>query len=447
MMARGRQTGVVRGVFVLLGLAALAVALSLLVGNNRSTLTLFWPPHRVDVSFNLVLFVLVFGFGLLYMALRAVAALRELPVQARRWRSQQLERAVVASVLDALSHQLAGRFVRAQACAQQALNQMSSSPSSSPWPRKDQMELLAHLLLAESAQSLQNRPLRDKHLELALQPRWARQMPEAGEGALLRAVRWAIEDRDPAQARARLAALPQGAGRRIQALRLKLRVARMDGAGAEALETARLLAKHKAFSPEASRSLIRGLALGAIQQAHDLSQLREVWADFDVTERQTPELALAAARRALGFAEQTQTEPVSWADSVPAEALDECRPWVRHCLEPLWDRYESLDEDTQAQLVRVLEPALIGIDAPWLARLEQRQRQLPDNPCLQYLTGQACVQRQLWGKAAQLLGQASARLKDRVLLRRSWCAMARLAQERGDESAAREAWMKAALIE
>lgn len=445
-MTRERQAGVVRGVFVLLGLAALAVALSLLVGDNRSTLSLFWPPHRVDVSFNLVLFVLVFGFGLLYMALRAVAALRELPVQARRWRSQQLERAVVASVLDALSHQLAGRFVRAQACAQQALNQITSSSSSPPWPRKEQMELLAHLLLAESAQSLQNRTLRDKHLDQALQPRWARLMPEAGEGALLRAVRWAIEDRDPAQARARLAALPQGAGRRIQALRLRLRVARMDGAGSEALETARLLAKHKAFSPEASRSLIRGLALDALQQAHDLSQLRDVWTGFDATERQMPELALAAAQRALTLAGQAQAEP-SWDESMPFSPLDETRQWVRQCLEPVWERFESLDEATQARLVRVLEPALADIDALWLARLEQRQRQLPDNACLQYLTGQACLQRQLWGKAAQLLGQASVRLKDRVLLRRSWCAMARLAQERGDEVAAREAWMKAALIE
>jgi len=442
---RVRQAGMVRGVFVLLGLAVLAVALSLLVGNNRSTLTLFWPPHRVDVSFNLVLFVLVFGFGLLYLALHAVGALRELPVQARRWRSQQLERAAVGAVLDSLSHQLAGRFVRAQASAQQALDQIGSS-SSSAWPRKEQMEFLAHLLLAESAQSLQNRPLRDEHLGQALQPRWSRLMPEASEGALLRAVRWAIEDRDPAQARARLAALPQGAGRRVQALRLKLRVARMDGAGAEALETARLLAKHKAFSPDASRSLIRGLALDALQRAHDLSQLRDVWSGFDAAEREMPELALCAAQRALSLASIEQPA-VAWAESVPVNPMGETHQWMRQCLESAWNRFETLDEATQAQLVRVLEPALADIDATWLARLEQRQRQLPDNACLQYLTGQACLQRRLWGKAAQLLGQASARLKDPLLLRRSWCALARLAQERGDADAARAAWMKAALIE
>lgn len=446
-MFRSRQAGVVRGVFLLLGLASLAVALSLLVGNNQSTLTLFWPPHRVDVSFNLALFVLVFGFGLLYLALRAIAALRELPAQARRWRSQQLERAVVASVLDALAHQLAGRFVRAQASARQALDQIASSTSSVPWPRRDQMEMLAHLLLAESAQSLQNRTLRDEHLAHVLQPRWARLMPEAGEGALLRAVRWAIEDRDPVLARERLAALPQGAARRIQALRLKLRVARLDGAGAEALETARLLAKHKAFSPEASRSLVRGLALDALRQAHDLSQLRDVWSGFDESERLMPELALAAAQRALVLGSE-EASGETWSESVPVQQpVNETHAWVQQCLEPVWDRFDTLDDTTQARLVRVLEEALANIDAAWLLRLEQRQRQMPDNASLQYLTGQACMQRQLWGKAAQLLGQAAARLQDRVLLRRTWRAMARLAQERGDESAAQEAWMKAALID
>jgi len=108
-----RQRGAMRNVFWLLGLAALAVALALLVGNNRATVTLFWPPWRYDVSFNFLLFALIAGFVLVHLALRALAVLRELPTQARRWRSQQLERAVVGWVLDALANQLAGRFVRA----------------------------------------------------------------------------------------------------------------------------------------------------------------------------------------------------------------------------------------------------------------------------------------------------------------------------------------------
>ena len=148
-----RVGGAMRSVFWLLGLAALAVALALLVGDNESTLTLFWPPYRFDVSFNFALFCLIAGFVLLYVALRALALLRGLPAQAQRWRSQQVERSVVGLVMDALSLQLAGRFVRAQASAQQAIDQLNNVPGVQ-WPRRDQLQLLAHLLLAESAQAL-----------------------------------------------------------------------------------------------------------------------------------------------------------------------------------------------------------------------------------------------------------------------------------------------------
>lgn len=433
---RSLQRGAMRSVFWLLGLAALAVALALLVGRNPATLTLFWPPYRFDVSFNFVVFALIAVFVLLHLALRAIAVLRELPAQAQRWRGQQVERALVGAVMDALSHQLSGRFVRAQSAAQHALDQLKSS-AVAQWPRRDQLQLLAHLLLAESAQALQNKDRRDEHLQAALSPQLLKSAPEAYEGALLRAVRWAVEDRDVDAARSRLVELPQGAARRIQTLRLKLRIARLGGATAEALETARVLAKHRAFSPSVARSVVRGLALDALGQAHDLQQLQAVWLKLDSTERAMPELALAAAQRANGLAAQGGDA----ADRFAAAAL------VRTWLEPLWQTFGSLDPAQQRQCVQALEPGLPQLDAAWLARVEQAQRQLPNNPFLQYLSGQACMQRQLWGKAAQLLGQASHSLQEPTLLRRTWCALAELAVERGDETAAQAAWKKAAHID
>lgn len=437
---RSLQRGAMRSVFWLLGLAALAVALALLVGRNPATFTLFWPPYRFDVSFNLLLFALMATFLLLHLALRAIAALRELPAQAQRWRSQQVERAVVAAVMDALSNQLSGRFVRAQSAAQQALDQLQTA-AVAPWPRRDQLQLLAHLLLAESAQALQNRERRDEHLQAALSPQLQKNAPEAHEGALLRAVRWAVEDRDVESARSRLAELPQGAARRIQTLRLKLRTARLGGATLEALETARVLAKHRAFTPSVARSVVRGLALDALGQAHDVQQLQAVWNQLDGTERAMPELALAAAQRANALTPHGGNEVgVDDTERLAAAAL------VRAWLEPLWQGFGALDPTQQSQCVQALEPGLPQWDADWLARVEQAQRQLPNNPFLQYLSGQACMQRQLWGKAAQLLGQASHSLQEPTLLRRTWCALAQLALERGDETAAHVAWKKAALV-
>ncbi len=441
---RARQRGAMRSVFWLLGLAALAVALAMLMGDNRGTVTLFWPPWRFDVSFNLVLFVLVGGFVLLYAALRALALLRELPLQARRWRSQQMERAVVGWVLDALSNQLAGRFVRAQSAAQNALDHLGGS-TSADWPRREQLRALAHLLAAESAHSLQNRAQRDEHLQSALNPAMARHSPEVLEGALLRATRWAVEDRDASAARARLAELPQGAQRRVQALRLKLRVARLGDATGEALETARLLAKHRAFSPEAARSLLLGLALDALRGAHDLTQLQRVWDGLDAAERAMPELALAAADRAHALSRREENEGAdeSRGDMRGEDVATRVRGW----LAPLWEDFGALDERHQARLALALEPDLAQLDAAGLARLELLQRQWPQNPHLQYLAGQACLHRQLWGKAAQLLGLARSGLRDATLRRRTWRSLARLAEERGDTEAAQEAWRQAAQID
>lgn len=438
-MGGSRQGGAMRSVFWLLGLGALAVALALLVGHNQAMVTLFWPPYRFDVSFNLVVFCVIAGFVLVYLALRAINVLRELPAQAQRWRAQQVERAAVGSVLDALSHQLSGRFVRAQAAGLSALEQLNAMPSAE-WPKRSQLQLLAHLLVAESAQALQNRPARDEHLQAALHPRLARSAPEAHEGALMRAVRWAVEDRDTDAARSRLAELPQGAARRIQTLRLKLRIARLGGATGEALETARVLAKHRAFSVDASRSIVRGLALDALRESHDLSQLKAIWGRLDAGERAMPDLALAAAQRAtrLGMA---AGEPDDDAGPEATSAL------VRSWLEPVWQGFAELDAAQQRQLVLTLEPGLPQLDATWLARLEQAQRQQPNNAYLQYLAGQAFMQRQLWGKAAQLLGQASHSLVEPSLLRRTWRSLAALAEERGDAAAAQAAWKRAALLD
>src|SRR6188474_269765 len=102
-----------------LALFGIAVAVALVAGNNQAVVTLFWPPHRVDISFNLL-------FLLLYVALRASSAVFSLPAEARRWRAQQKERAMYAAFMDALSHLMAGRFIRAAKLAQNAITQEKS---------------------------------------------------------------------------------------------------------------------------------------------------------------------------------------------------------------------------------------------------------------------------------------------------------------------------------
>ena len=55
-----------RAALWLLALFGVAVATALFAGNNQGTVTLFWPPYRVDLSLNMVLLTLVLGFVTLY---------------------------------------------------------------------------------------------------------------------------------------------------------------------------------------------------------------------------------------------------------------------------------------------------------------------------------------------------------------------------------------------
>ena len=205
---------------------------------------------------------------------------------------------------------------------------------------------------------------------------------------------------------------------------MKLKAARLAGQTADALETARLLAKHRAFSPTAAESIVRGLAIDLLNSAHDPAQLQRAWSSLEPAERAMPELAVHAAQRYTTLGGDAQL----------------ARDWLL----PVWERQEGLASSLQVKLVGALEDGLDSLDAAWLARIESAQRANPRDATLQYLAGMACMKRQLWGKAQQLLTQAAMGLQDLKLHRKAWRALARLAEERGDAEAAQLAYQRAA---
>ena len=419
-----------------LALFGIAVAVALFAGNNQAVVTVFWPPHRIDISFNLMVLLLFALFMLLYLALRALSAVFSLPLEARRWRAQQKERAMYGALMDALAHLMAGRYIRASKSAHNALEQekslgvvsdSSGHPSGHSASLASQLRSLSHLLVAESAQALQNKPLRNHHLQLALQNSAARHAQEVREGVQFRAARWALEDHDASAALDWLGQLPQGAARRTLALRMKLRATRYGRQTLPALETARLLAKHRAFSPAAAQSIVRGLALELLSDAHDPAQLQQAWNSLDDSERAMPELCVHAASRLM----------ILNGDAALA------RSWLL----PVWEQMiaprSELGDALRIKLISVLEAGMDSLDAEWLTRIEAAQLGRPRDATLQYLAGMACLSRQLWGKSRQLLTQAAPALQDRQLHRSAWRALAILAEQRDDEAAAVDAYKRA----
>lgn len=435
-----------RALLWLLFLATLAVLLALLMGGNQPVITLYWPPNKaIDVSFNLAVLALVAVFVLLQVLLRALALLRNLPQQARRWRMRQRERAMHAHLLDALSHYLAGRFARARKLAQLALQQEAEwRDESGSVPQADgpalpyrmQLRALAHFMMAQGSHALQDIAERDKSMQAAQAAAEVARgdaAVETREGLRLRAARWLLDDHAPQQALQELDALPKGTARRIQALRLRLQAARQLGRAELALEAGRALVRHKAFSPEASQILMARLGSDMIASACDPDQLLGLWAKLEENERAQPAVALQAAQRMLALG----------GDAAQARA------WLL----PVWEQYvqapQALTAFQRSQLLAVLDgPGSDDIETEWLERIEQAHLRNPQQPALRYLMGMVCMQRQLWGKAQQLLKQAVRDLRDEpVLQRNAWRALAVLAEQRGDAAEAAAAWKQAALMD
>jgi HemY protein len=397
---------------VLLFVAAVVAAITL--GANDGLVSLYWRGWRMDLSLNLFLLILLGGGAVLVSALQALRALTGLPQRAREWRALRRERAAQAALRLALAEFLAARYTRAQKAAQRALALREFTPDGG----EQELALLSHLLAAASAHRLQNRAERDEQLRQALATRRVGVPRPGDDAALLLATEWALDDRDAAQALALLSELPPGVARRTQALRLRLQAQRLAQQPLQALPTARLLSKHQGFSAVAAQGLLRSLAFQALEQAHDLDQLAQVWQSLDPADRRDPFVAARAAQHAAALG-----------------GHGDARGWLR----PLWERLEDLGADEREQIALALLPALPGLGADWLPRLESALQAYPQEPAVVVAAGAAFAERQLWGKARRPLESSArdARLAP-AARRRAWRTLAQLAREEGDVPRAHE---------
>lgn len=399
-----------RNVIWLVLLFGVAVLAASTLGTNDGLATFYWRAWRLDVSLNLFLLALIGTCFVIVTAIQALSALVGLPQRAREWRIQRRDRSAQAALRDALAQYFGGRYSRAQKAAQRALVIQADTPELA---QDNEFTVLGHLLAAGSAHRMQDRTGRDdqlkRALELASRSAAAR---SAEEGARLLAAEWALDDRDAPRALALLGELPQGVARRTHALRLKLQATRLGRQPQEALKTARLLAKHQAFSKMAALGLLRSLAFESLDTAHDIDQLRNVWTQFDPIDRRDAFVAARAADRAAALG-----------------AFEDARGWLR----PFWDQPADIGADERAAVSLALVHALPGIGAEWLPRLEAASTAYLREGAVTLAVGCALAERQLWGKARRLLEQAAT---DETLAnagrRKAWLALAALAQEEGD---------------
>ena len=413
-----------RTVIWLVLLFAVAVVAALTLGDNTGLASFYWSGWRLDLSLNFFLLAAIAtGFTVL-TATQVIGSLLGLPARAREWRGLRLERAAQAALREAQGEYFGGRYSRAHKAAQRAI---SLRQDVGVLADNHEFRMLATLLAAGSLHRLQDRTRRDELLQQALRSGRRAGSAAVDDGARLLAAEWALDDGDGPRAETLLAELQPGVARRTQALRLKLRAARLERRPQDALQTARLLSNHQAFSQTAAQGLLRSLAIEALDAVHDADQLRRAWQRFDLADQRDPFVAARAARRAALF-------------GVPEEG----RAWLR----PLWDRLDSLGADGRAEVSLALADAVAGLSPDWLARVETAQRNHPTEPAVQAAVGAVLVDRQLWGKARRPLELAAQdeRLVSRAR-RQAWRSLAQLATEEGDQARALECLTRAAAID
>ena len=409
--------------FVLLFAAAVIAAAGL--SQNDGLVSIFFGDTRLDVSLNVFVIAVVLFVVVLHLALKAINALVGMPARAHEWRALKRERAAHAALRDAHAEYLAARYNRAAKAAQQALALQAEVDVL----RGDrEFTGLAHLIAAASLHRIQDRRGRDERAQEVVQlASSALVASPVLDGAHLLMAEWALDDRDAERGLEALRNLPPGVARRTQALRLKLQAARMARKPFEALQTARLLAKHQGFSRLAAQSLLRSLASDVIATARDEEQLQRAWTSLDHADRRDVLVAARAAVRARDLGR-----------------VDLGREYIQ----PHWSEITRLDADERAELAIALIDCSAGIGSEWLPRVEAALASHGQEPAIVAAAGAVFAERQLWGKARRSLEQAAANtaLPGRVR-RQALRRLAHIARLEGDEQRGGDCERAAAAID
>jgi len=415
-----------RSIIWLVLLFIAAVVSATMLGRNDALVSIFYGDSRLDLSLNLFLLAVLGLVLLLFAGLQAVNGLLSLPTRAREWRVQKRERAAAAALREAWTELLAARYARARRSAQRALDLQAEVPA---LQNDVQFSVLAQIAAATGLHRLQDRRGRDERVQAALHLVRNRLggAGSAADGVQLLAAEWALDDRDAARSLALLADLAPGVSRRTQALRLKLQATRQQRKPLDALQTARLLAKHQGFSAQAAQSLLRSLAIEALDQSLDEEQLRRTWLALDNADRADAWVVARAARR---------------ANALGQPALG--RQW----LQTPWEAIGKVEPDARQQLALALAECVVGAGTDWLNRVEAALSRHGHESALVAATGAIFAERQLWGKARRLLTQtAGATELPATVRRQALRRLAALARDEGDEESALRHEQRAAAID
>ncbi|QEL64050.1 HemY protein [Oryzomicrobium terrae] len=347
-----------KGLFWILALFAAAVGAAMLLRADEGYALLVFPPWRIEVSLNFLIFALLFGFAVLYLLLRSIAVAAGLPGRVRAFRARRAARKSAATFQEALRLYLEGRYG-------QALRRAADAHEGG------YADGLPALLAARAARAMR---------EPEKEQEWVRRAREEGKdieaACLMNEAESLLEARRFDDAVTALRRLYDKSGRHIAALRLELKAQQGRKDWDEVIRLARLLQKRNALVPELARETISLAHREALKRRAGDTRAILAYA------RQIP-AAEMNPRTAYAVAEALRDQ------GAPTEAL---RTLETH-----------LDKEWSSHLVRLYGLIDDGDATPRIAQAEKWLKAHSDDADLLLALGRLCQRKQLWGKAQSYL--------------------------------------------
>jgi len=371
----------------LVGIIALAVAVTLAARYNTGYLLLVLPPYRIEFSLNFLIVLLVAAFVSGYALVRIVSATLRLPRQVREYRLARRKDKARATLLEALHEYFAGRYGRAEKAAAASLD-LGEHPD------------LAAVLAARAAHELHAYGRRDAFL--------ARAAAAASGDEVVRIITAAdllLDERRYQEALNLLKLLPR---RHTAALRLELKAQQQAHNWEQVAQLAEALRKRNVFDPMQAEQVRRyALAENLKRKALDSRALEEAWDKVPPPDRRDRRIAAAAAQCFIALG-----------------GCDKAHRIIEEALDAGWD----------SDLAVLYAECEGGDTVKRIERGEAWLKQHPSDAALLLSLGRLCAERGLWGKAQSYL-EASLAIEP---THTAQLALARLQERLGNADAARK---------
>jgi HemY protein len=336
-------------------LAAIAVGIALFARNSTGYVVIVDAPWRIELSLNLLVFLVVAGYFAFYMLARLVITLAAIPRRVRAYREERTRSRNRQSLNDALLAFFQGRYASAEKSAAAAL-------------LGDETKGVAAIIAARSAHELGRFSEREQFLDQAKGA-----APEVDQARLTTLADLLVSQGRHEEALAVLKDLSARDSRNLRLLRLKLQAEQALRNWDEVLDTAAALLRLGGIGPAEEAAVRRAAHLGNLsRKAQDPAELAAYWKQLPAQMRLDPAVATTGARYHLAL-----------GGNAEAQAIVEA----------------ALEREWNPTLVAVYGDAA-GDDAlRQIERAENWLREHARDPALLLALGKLCMRQGLWGKA------------------------------------------------